>query len=662
MKPIYTTLSEIVNDYPLIYAVNISNIDLKVAIYVNVSIKQEGDVSWTFLDTSPSVGSLEGINNLPQITHLDFSDKDFSKINKLFENNSLLNLTSLEIGFIKTDKILGNSALRLPKYLNLKELTLYGWKEVHFESYLEQLTTLRLLYCDRIFLPDILSKLNPKNLTFLEIFNIKKLLFFDDTNIKKRTKKEPETRVFKALQDFTNLTYLGLRNNRLDKLPFSLAPFQKLEILNIAKNKLTDIPIDFLYLPALKRIDIRGTPIIKQKTIRGGNELIKMMRHFDKKNIENAEREILIKILLEDKNIEALTSIESLLHLLTLVENPALAMKLIALCETKVVQNPFQNNQSITHITLLGKLPAISTKDAQAFFEGYQIKLETKITPETQIVCIAGKPNETQILAIHKSETAKRTFEFCFPTHLKNFMAQLDTPYLTISESEITQNLQNLLQSGDENNALLAFQMMKNGGLPALFFEFLCIQLIRNNWGCKKELVILLEKYATHTQFMLIKKLKNSCNDFQKDIQLLLRSPNFDTKKIVKSVFKFYRDEQPMKKFDRFLFILNGEIWKTDKEAVDLVVDHCLKADGTLFINNEFSNITKIPATLKGNTAIIKLIVKDKLIQTNVSKEIVKSMPNLQALEVLCKKEDLVEKKTIYQSFFKNMIITFVTY
>jgi hypothetical protein len=450
-------------------------------------------------------------------------------------------------------------------------------------------------------------------------------------------------------------------------MPFALSPFHALESLDLATNKFEVFPDDFLELKHLQKIDISATPLVKSKVLKGGSELVKLIASFEENQVSSEDRRVLFAILTEQASIEEKITLQDLLRFSVLANNNNLLRKIIALCEKKVVANPLENLTDLTHITLVGKMPAINITQLKSFFSEHSITIQNKITEKTQVVCVGEQPNAQEIESLLNGY---KHLPICFPTHLKNYMQQLETPYLVTSDEDVTHNLELLLLSEDESNVVLALQMMKTGGLPELLFEYLCFKVIANDWQYRKETLNLLEKYATPAQFMVIKKISGNYNDYKKNLQWLIDSPDFDDAKLVACALKFFTHQKTNYFQRRFLYELKGVLWQTAGKAFELLLNHYLQENGTLILENESMDLNKVPTSLAGNPHIKKIIVVEKFLSKQsqkAGKAILNSLPNLREIEVLCKlhkyaydSEEQIEvvkkeEETTYTTMFPNL-------
>lgn len=679
MEKEYNNLEEIVADYPNLYGMYVAY-DYKGVMYACLCFEEahfEADI-WSIAYNAEwkNIKIVQDIFWFVEVTIY----KNLQGLILRFEKNfafpdafafdQLPHLRKLHLsyeGIYSAEK----RSIALPALPQLETLTLYGWEEVRLTDRLEHIKRFGILRTGKVVLPTLLSQLNPDTLTSLTIQHIRNLVFFPDLQKPKRGESLP---TFTDLEAFTHLKHLGVASNKFKKMPFALAPFHALESLDLATNKFEVFPDDFLELKHLQKIDISATPLVKNKIIKGGNELVKLITSFEENKVSGEERRVLFGILTEKENLEQSLTLQDLLRFSVLTTNSNLLRKIIALCEKKVTENPLDALSDIKHITLLGKMPAITFPQLKSFFEAHGIVVQNKITAKTQAVCVGEKPNAQEI------EGLLQTYQhlpICFPTHLKGYMQQLETPYLATSDEEVTHNLELLLLSEDESNVVLALQMMKTGGLPELLFEYLCFKVIENNWKYRKETLNLLEKYATSAQFMVIKKISGNYNDYKKNLQWLIDSPEFDNTSLVACALKFFTHQKTNYFQRRFLYMLKGILWQTEGKAFELLLNHYLQENGTLILENESMDLNKIPASLAGNPNIKKIILVETFLgkqSQKAGKTILNSLPNLREIEVLSKlhkyaydSEEEVEQvkqeeTAIYTTMLSNFPVTVTFY
>lgn len=674
---VYTNFEEIWQDYPKTCAVHLETYygdTLRLAVTDDIS--GFGTKNWG-VDWAMSNWTLVPIDfkdkwffdifrqsNLRGIS-IYISHKISSNIYKKISFSKLEHLEKLRFNKNITDE--EPQILTIPALSRLNTLMLSGWAGVEWAGKLEVLHYLHLSRQETLTLPAMLDELNPAKLTQLYLESIKDLQFH--TNIEKpkgRAKKAVVIPPFEGFKVFENITYFGLYNNKIYALPFQLTDFPKLQSLDLSSNKLTTFPKEILYLPALTKLELKGTTIVKNKDVKGGSELLKLKKDFETKKIAHTDRELLLQILAEGEQVGKDLDLAELFRLSTLTTHTGILRRIASLSEKAHTQNPFEHTPDIAHIAVVGKTPAMTFESVKDFFSSYNILITNKITDKTQIVCIGEKPLPAQIELL-----AQRKLPLALPTQLKAHMAKLETPYLTESEEDIIKNLETLLLSEDEHNIVLALQMMKNGGLPELFFEFLCLQCARNQWSCKKELMSILEKYATPSQFISLKKVSSIIGRRTNYLRDFINLPDFDTERMVKCALRFYTPHKSGRQHDYFLYTLKGAIWHTTAEALELLLDHYLQVDGTLIMENTSMALANIPPTLSQNPRIKKMMVLETLLKRNTAK-VINSLPNLTEIEILFhlpmhleKAEELVymqEKLAKYQTSFPKKTIVLTLY
>jgi hypothetical protein len=103
--------------------------------------------------------------------------------------------------------------------------------------------------------------------------------------------------------------------------------------------------------------------------------------------------------------------------------------------------------------------------------------------------------------------------------------------------------LENLLQSPEAENRLLALQLMKNGGIPPHILPYLCIELLYEGAICKNEILALLRKFVSNEQYLF---LQNTYKKQRGEIKVatirqLLSGEMFDKKSVAEAITRFYR-------------------------------------------------------------------------------------------------------------------------
>ncbi|TAE18464.1 MAG: hypothetical protein EAZ95_04030 [Bacteroidetes bacterium] len=657
----FTTIEDVCKDYPVVHRMEvILGAYIKNGNPVEIIITLEEGQEDTLLVMPQAQDWEESVKHFPlvKILHLEHHFKFLYEL--LEAENKLSALEGLFIGssrYAYYDKLMlplpKESVVRIGVLPCLKNLKITLRQDVILKSALPCLEELHLQNCHKVHLIEVLEKLNPAVLRSLYLFSITDLYFEKPKKKNSRAKFNPDVR-FEALDRFVNLSYLNISYINIPKLPFSLLPFQALHTLMLNQTNLQTFPIETIELPALKEINLTGSPVLKKKVLRSTNDVIKLYQYFRKENLPTADRYALMHILLEQSEVTKDFSIDDLLRLLVLAKYDFLQNKIVVLCE-RALPTPALNPQEIQEIALVGKLPAMSLESVQEFLAPHGINLTAQITPQTQVICLGASSTAAQIKRLIKRKKEQSSLVLCFASQMQDLMHRLETPYLSQEvDATIVDNLHNLLQSAERTNTLLAYQIMQNGGMPPLFFEYLCLILLSTRVGTSRELSKLLQKYATPPQYAVIEKAKKIGYQSREAVLLFLSSPEFDMGNIIRATYHFFAHVDTDASFFN---LLKKCFWQVEGERLERVLDYYMEGKHLLLTYAQH-HIGKFPKTLAGNPRLVTLEVSYELVRYSPYRKVVNSLPNLQKITIHFSSVSLEyfeEEKNKYIDAFPNI-------
>jgi Leucine-rich repeat (LRR) protein len=438
---------------------------------------------------------LEEIIQLPQLqaVKVDFASPDKKAKQFLRNLHKLPNLRFLTLNYAYREDFGEINIKGLPK---LQHLQIQMEATVELLNDLPALETL-IIYRAKVKPDEMLEKLNPQKLTSLALRGVGK---------HKNTNPAPTN-----IAKFKELKFLNLSDNRLKTLEFSLQDLPALEHLDISENGQFVLTKDFIFLDNLQKLGISDTKTVKQQYLKTGKDLLQIIKDCKEKKATPEQREQIFEILQNPQQASAKIDLEVWANLYPFVSLLHLHQQLLAVLEKFVtisLTDIYKQKQDLT-ICVAGKLQGITAKDAKEKFKQFGIKQTNKITEKTDIVCI-GERADAEIVA----QVMREKSPFCTPFHVKAFLDELETPYLIEAETEVHDNLGNLLQSREIENRSLALQLMKTGGIPSSIFPFLCMELFYDGAIMKSEILALLRKYTTNEQYIFLnnayKKQNNS--------------------------------------------------------------------------------------------------------------------------------------------------------
>lgn len=465
---------------------------------------------------------------------------------------------------------------------------------------------------NQIDIADLASHLNPNTLQRLSITQT--------NNIHIPTK----------LPSFPHLKLLNLEVNYdgLRQIPFALEDCKELETLYLNNNQYIALPASILTLKNLKNLNLTTTRLKTNNIIEKESDIIDFIQQDYPQDI----KEKLWAILIEDKKITQKLKLDELLQLLVSTTHKKILKKINILLEAKFKHNPLDSLPALRAMALVGKLPAMSLTEARTALKPHNITLTSNITTDTQAVCIGEEANPaiiTALLAMPEKPV------ICLPTHLKTYLYALEKPYLTDTTEDISENLGNLLATHDKGNIMLALQMIKTGGLPPMFLEYLCLLWLEGGeWH--KNIKEVLKKYTTSAQFDAIAKQINS-NNYEQSLKGLFKSKHLNAFYLVEVALRYFVPRRNKSNSNAFLWHIEKILWSLKGALMEKVIAHNLDANGTLALSSTYQFHFKIPDVLIGDQRVKKLIIPNdfEVYQRLILRKLIASLPALTDLVIL---------------------------
>ncbi|TAE14218.1 MAG: leucine-rich repeat domain-containing protein [Bacteroidetes bacterium] len=410
---------------------------------------------------------------------------------------------------------------------------------------------------------------------------------------------------------FSKLTYLNLSDNKIKKLQFSLQDLPNLEHLDLSENASFLLTEDFIFLDNLYRLGISATKTVSQKYLKTGNDFLQIVKDCKEKNATVEQRKAIFQLLHNPQTLHNI-SLQAWFELYEIVTLLPLHQQLLAVLEKLVTVSvgELYKQASLVEICVAGRLQGITAQFLKDKLKQYNIKQNNKLTAKTSLVCI-GERADVEIVR----QVVAQNLPFCTPFHLKRFLEELDTPYLVEAESDVYENLENLLQSPEVENRVLALQLMKSGGIPPHILPYLCIELFYETAICKNEILALLRNFVSNEQYLF---LQNTYKKQQGEIKVttirqLLSGEMFEKRAVAEAITRFYRltrketyNDYHDKRIFYAKFVLR--IWK-QADLEDIVWKaHFDEATGTLDLLWYRDSLRDIPKSFFGKPEVKRVL------------------------------------------------------
>lgn len=645
MKKVYQNFAEILADYPETYGARVyhhlvfdndgrgtiveSFLEMKICMSEEVFLQTAPYTfkHWQLIPITPNESWFTALENYAPLQGLKIvlSSKSAPETSQFYAQRqasfyALTRLKHLELQQASKDLV-----AYIPNLPTLRTVEVVNCHNPLFESPLS-LEAFAIRYSYQVDIDDLARQLNPETLEHLTVMSTKHI---------KSTNKEA---VFPRLK-FVEMSYNfeGLR-----QFPCALEGCRALETLILKHNRLATLPASMSGLTALKKLDLEGNPLRTKKIIAQETDIIALIQQDTAPDIKQK----LWAILLEDTKVTKKYTLFELLTLLIHTTQKNLLKKIHTLLESKFKQNPLEGLPAFTRVALVGKLPAMAVAEVKNALKPHNITLEARMSAQTEVVCVGeGATPEAigELLAMPKKPV------ICLPTHFKTFLQTLEKPYLADTAEDMAEHLGNLLINNDKANVVLALQMIKTGGLPAGFLEFLYLLWFEGG-DCQEEIEEVLRRYSTFAQFEAIHKYIIK-TDFR-GLDELFKSKYFNQVDLVKMALRYFLPRLKQDTNNSLLWHLGKKLWSLKGVLIEQVVEHHLQTDGTLLLGlYQFS--FKIPTVLIGNDRVKKLVVQRdfNLYQPRTLQKLIESLPALTDLVVLVPfLEDFTqEENTIFQ-------------
>ncbi|MDJ1494105.1 leucine-rich repeat domain-containing protein [Cytophagaceae bacterium DM2B3-1] len=500
-------------------------------------------------------------------------------------------------------------------FKNLKELTIeFGYPE--YPTFPVCLNGLPRL--EKLFIQEVTVEIN-EPLTQVKSFSLKR----------------GKLSQLEELMSFLNpdvLTYLAIQETTLTELPESLIRFTQLEVLNLGENEIKVLPEGIMQMEKLKNIYLFNNPVKYANELKE-SVLVKVIQQSVKRKLSQPVRTTYLNLLQNNLKDPQVILTEDLLRAL---EFDLLNERAMPLLEKRIT-SPFQKGADLSkqQVSVLGRMKGYSSEEIIEQFKRNNIQATDRLTPQTTLVCIGEQLTQKQT-----EEIVKRKLPVALPIHVRDFLQQLEVPYLVESEDSVHQNLLRLINSLDEDNSKLAAQIMLAGGIPEpLLYPVLLLNALRGK-GYSTHFKKVLEKYLPHEQYEVIKKQQKA--GFYKTVDELFKNPLFSAIETARAGLSLFAlDEHTRRK---------GSTDHNFYRQFHYIVKRCFVAGGdparmayqaqlegttlnVLFFDDSFFGKFKLPVEILEFEQIERIICAQSVInEVATNQKTLKKMKNLKEL------------------------------
>ncbi|MCU0437404.1 MAG: leucine-rich repeat domain-containing protein [Raineya sp.] len=426
---------------------------------------------------------------------------------------------------------------------------------------------------------------------------------------------------------------LHLESCKINKVPQQLTQMTHLKRLYLAYNKIETLPVDFYKLENLHIFNIGGSnPITKNTEVKKGNPLLTLFKNFKKLNLTDTEKQIQTGIFVNNQEfLETKTHIELVEGCLK-PAHKSIERNLIAYLEKKIKNPLLKTTPESIKIAFWGGWESISIKELKEFCKKYNVKVVDIENVNVTHICIGENFKKADIKTLQKVAS----LPWGLPSHLKQWMEQLETPFLKQLDESALENLEGFLSSSDIENQKIALEMMKTGGIPDnLLYAVILISLKRT--PISLEVHKLLQKYVDAELYSILARIRVKFN-WERMLNSLLKNPLINRVELAKAVIKFE---------DKNFLLANNVLIA---EEPDWIIQYFTNNSELEWHTQRYISIGKIFKTKAdlGNITVLHIDWGD--LNGHISK--LKKMPNLKTIYSYTK--DYYKKTASYQDFQKE--------
>lgn len=308
----------------------------------------------------------------------------------------------------------------------------------------------------------------------------------------------------KNIDKLPNLLVLDISDNEFTELPKELANCKRLETLKIGKNKLQTFA-GYDTIKSLTSIDIYKNPCInniedlmskRSITVDGFNwDSINMHKKIflpfaaalKKSKLTDEEKlEYLNMVKYQSQVSLPMDSFEDRIKALCIpfrAEEMKARELIFGMSDEEIKKRPL-NDSSILYIA--GK-PSQKKTEIKAQCKDLGIKIENKYTDKVTHILLGRSPNE--LLGIKESNAV-----FIPESAISNLHKGKNPEFLETADNDTVNKVRTLLRSKAKENITLAYEMLKNGGVPQeLYFDILYVIKTQSGWDVLNKLSKLIK-------------------------------------------------------------------------------------------------------------------------------------------------------------------------
>lgn len=334
----------------------------------------------------------------------------------------------------------------------------------------------------------------------------------------------------------TPLEHLDIKSCGLTAFPEIVFQFKKLKSLNLANNKIEQLPLEIANLQALMAIDTSKTPLAQTTEAKSGKPITKLLRLLRDTQSTAGFRKISLALLLNDFEYLQQVAPDEILPALNTPQNVVRENALVAL-EKHLPNQTDTLSEATSVVTIIGKNKGLPIHQTYQKLKQQGIRTARSLQDDTTHVVLGTEPGEKLAQAIDLGVI------WVLPQHLRTYLQKVEVPYLMqfTSDQNTTDSLDDLLQNNDPQNVILGLTMMLEGGIPESLVYDVVILSFKKNYLPSTAAKKVLDRF-TSEKFRAVLR-KHSRKAMVNILWALQQEPLIDQKKLATAALKFFKNE-----------------------------------------------------------------------------------------------------------------------
>ncbi len=484
-----------------------------------------------------------------------------------------------------------------------------------------------------------------------------------------------------ALFQLRSLEFLYLSENNLKQLPNDFAQLQQLRVLDLGHNNFSTFPEVLLELPQLETLvinaqaintlpkEILGMPALKELKVSGKDTrrypnvslMEKLFAQLQKRSLSLEYAHFLLKILQDPEELQQLDEAELVDILNSDIE--VLVVQALPLLEEKLRKRKPSPLKAGDRIVIKGKLGG-KKSTLKNRIKSLDIQTGVKLNAQTTHLVLGRFPK----LSWSKLQAKVESLSILTEAMLVEDLNRLEMPYLLEAEGKNHSQLEHiraLLQSGQEDNILLAFEILHGGGFPQeLVTDLFLLYKETNRPKIRREALHFINQYGPSEFGMAVKQRLSVFGTWVteatvcKNLLYYCEAGNLNRKQVVDYLYKKHKkgasfallhlDLEDKKAF--FADDLKKE--RLNLSGLDLTqLPKDLAKMGTIrelnLSNNYFSNLPELVFTDLKDLEILKL---QTMLYMGRFPERLLRIPSLKKVVLSTKYRNMPSKKSLQES------------